>query len=413
LNGSHHPPVEKFTEFLLTFLAGSSIKKCLMRSPRTTFLKIAFVFSSAAALSCSQAADSQPSSSAPRPGIPEKIEFSGSSSTTPRVPRPGQKDENKELLNKSGNVPDTIVRPELSVHSPGSGSVTMPSKAAVEKMMEKWDKQKNWLVPGAQDKETDEDPFKQLEPQNDPEKKLLSGDKREGVMERFIRGENPKNKTQSDAPNRVRDLDRDRDRSNNRFERADKDRSENKDENEDERPDRNDNSQSNGLAEFDLKRFIRQQDQPNFLNSELPKASQLFRSGNIGNPQTYRDPIADRAKERELDAKRAADFMQLLKPRTSGSALAGTAGINDPINSPDLTRREMNPVLPQMRDSGLGGGSFGAPPPSPASRIQENNLFGVTGPAASSITPTISAPLPRPEPARNRSVVIEPPRRIF
>jgi hypothetical protein len=281
----------------------------------------------------------------------------------------------------------------------------------MEKMMENWDKQKNWLVPGAQDKEN-EDPFKQLEPKNDPEK-VLTGEKPEGVMERFIRGEKPNAKTQNDRPNRPRDLDRtrDRDRTNNKFDPRGKENSENKDKDEtdDDSRDRNDNSQSNGLAEFDLKRFIRQQDQPNFLNSELPKASQLFRSGSFGNPQA-RESIADRAKDREMDAKRAADFMQILKPRSPGSAFAAT-GVNDPINSPDLTRREMNPVLPQT-DSGSRS-PFGAPPPSPASRIQDNNMFGVTGPAASSIAPAISSPLPHPEPGRNRSVVIEPPRRIF
>ena len=136
----------------------------------------------------------------------------------------------------------------------------------------------------------------------------------------------------------------------------------------------------------------------------------MFRAGNFGNPAAMRSPSEERAKERELDAKRAADFMQILKPRTPGSAFAAT-GVNDPINSPDLTRREMNPVLPQMTDGTRSG--FGAPPPSPASRIQDNNMFGVTGPSASSITPTVTAPLTRPEPSRNRSIVIEPPRRIL
>jgi hypothetical protein len=314
-------------------------------------------------------------------------------------------------LNRYGNVPESPVGqtgPQAPISSPASGS-QFPSKAAAEKLLRDWDRQKNWLVPGAQETRHD-DPFKQLDQRNDPEKALI-GEKTEGVMERFLRGENdnPKEKAAAQGPRRLNDLDRDRDRKSNKI---DLDGKTGKKEDGDEREDKKgDNSQSNGLADFDLKSWIRQKDQPNFLSNELPKASQMFRAGNFGNPAAMRNPSEDRAKERELDAKRAADFMQILKPRTPGSAFAGT-GVNDPINSPDLTRREMNPVLPQFSDSGSRSG-FGGPPPSPTSRIQDNNMFGVTGPAASSITPSMTAPLSRPEPARSRSVVIEPPRRIL
>jgi len=374
----------------------------------TTFLAVAFAFSTAAVFSCLQAADSAPAPAAPRAGAPENIQFSRSTSASATIPRPGLRDEKKELLNKSGNVPEGIgpTGPDVSIPSSASLNTAVPNKAMMDKMLKKLDKDRNWLVPGAQELEQ-EDPFKQLEQQNDPER-ALTGEKREGVMERFVRGENSKTKTQ--GPNRLRDLDRDRDRANNRMNRDGKDGSDGKDDKGDERDEvKNENSQSNGLADFDLKRFIRQQDQPNFLNSELPKASQMFRAGNFGNPATMRESSLDR-KEREMDAKRSADFMQILKPRTPG--FAGTAGVNDPINSPDLTRREMNPVLPQMGDSGAARSPFSGPTP-PSSRMQDNNMFGVTGPAASSITPTFTPPVPRPEPGRTRSVVIEPPRRIL
>lgn len=384
-------------------------------------LKIGFALSGAGLFCFLHAADSSPASAtaAPRSGAPEKIEFSRSTSTTPRVPRPGRTDQNKELLNRFGNVPENPagqMGPQAPITSPTTGA-QFPSKAAAEKLMRDWDRQKNWLVPGAQDPERD-DPFKQLEQKSDPEKVLL-GDKSEGVMERFLKGENENpnahGKSPGQGPRRLNDLDRDLGRNNNnRIDLAGKDGK--KEDGDDSENPKADNAQSNGLADFDLKRWIRQQDQPNFLSNELPKASQMFRAGNFGNPAALRSPSEERAKERELDAKRAADFMQILKPRTPGSAFAGTAagGLIDPINSPDLTRREMNPVLPQMSGSDSGGRpAFGAPPPSPASRIQDNNMFGVTGPAASSITPTVTAPLPRPEPSRNRSIVIEPPRRIL
>ena len=377
-----------------------------MRSGRTTIFSIAFAFSSAAAFSCLHAADS---TAKPAPASqPEKIEFSGASSTAPKIPRPGMKPE--DLFERYGNVRDTAGgnTPQMALPSPTAPGPAMPSKAAAEKLMRDWDKNKNWLFPNARD-DSDPDPLKQLDKQNDPEKELL-GDRREGVMERFIKGEDTSGKTKTQGQLRMRDLDRDRDRASNKLKTGptkdgqfadDKD----KDDNDPQR-DPNDNKESNGLADFNLKNFIRQQNAPNFLNNELPKANQLFRSGSFGNPNSNRDPELDRAKQRERDAARSAEFMQILRPRSSGFA-----GVNDPINSPDLTRREMNPITPQITGSSGPNASPFSAPPSPASRMQDNAMFGVTGPAASSIAPTVSAPLPRPEP-RAKAVVIEPPRRI-
>ena len=385
-------------------MRGSGIKKSLMRSGRTTILSIAFALSSAAAFSCLHAADSA-AKPAPAPQ-PEKIEFSGASSTAPKIPRPGMKPE--DLFERYGNVRDGSIggnTPQMAIPSPNTPGSAIPSKAAAEKLMRDWDKKKNWLVPGAQD-DADQDPFKRLEQQNDPEKELM-GDKHDGVMERFLKGEDASGKTKTQGPLRMRDLDKDRDGASNRLNvgrRKDGQLADDKDKDDDRDPKRdpNDNKDSNGLADFNLKNFIRQQNAPNFLNSELPKANQLFRAGSF-NPN--RDPELDRTKQRERDAARSAEFMQILRPRTS----TGFAGVNDPINSPDLSRREMNPITPQT-STGPGASPFSAPP-SPSSRMQDNAMFGVTGPAASSIAPTVSAPLPRPEP-RAKAVVIEPPRRI-
>ena len=373
-----------------------------MRSGRTTLLSIALAFSNAAAFSCLYAADS--TAKAPPAPQPEKIEFSRASSTAPKIPRPGIKPE--DLAERYGSVRDSGggTTPQMALPAPTVGGPAMPSKAAAEKLMRDWDRNKNWLFPGAQDN-TDEDPLKRLEKQNDPEKELL-GEKREGVMERFLKGEDPSAKTKTQGPVRLRDLDRDRDRTSNKLNvgpSKDGQLGEDKDKDDPQR-DPNDNRDSNGLADFNLKNFIRQQNTPNFLNNELPKANQLFRSGSFGNPNAFRDPELERTKQREREAARSAEFMQILRPHTS----SGFAGVNDPINSPDLSRREMNPITPQS--SGPNASPFTGPS-SPSSRMQDNAMFGVTGPAASSITPAVSAPLPRPEP-RAKAVVIEPPRRI-
>jgi len=372
---------------------------------------IAFALSSAATFSCLHAAD--PALKAAPTGAPEKIEFSGASSTAPKIPRPGVKTE--DLLERYGNVREPVGgdSPAVAIPPPMSTGPTMQSKAAAERLMRDWDLKKNWLVPGARE-EREHDALKRLEQSSDSEKDLLS-DKREGIMERFLKSENPSDKAKTQGPIRSRDLRgdfvRDRDRDSNKLNMGptragqftdDKEKDEN-----DPRRDPNDNKESNGLADFNLKKFIRDQNAPNFLNNELPKANQLFRATTFGNPNAYRDPDVERTKQRERDAVRSAEFMQILRPH----ATPGFAGVNDPINSPDLSRREMNPITPQMSGSSGPNASPFTGASSPSSRIQDNAMFGVTGPAASSITPSVSAPLPRPEP-RARAVVIEPPRRI-
>lgn len=377
-----------------------------MRLGRTTYLSIAFALSSASMFSCLHAADPAPAPVTRGSGPPEKIEFSQSSSTAPKIPRPGVKDD--DILNRFGNVPEISGRqgPDFAAPPAVQQRPTLPSKAAAEKLLKEWDRKKNWAVPGAQERE-EVDP---LAPNNDMEKGLL-GEKPSGLMERFINGDESKTKQgqqHQGGPTRLRDLDRDRDRTNNKFNTSGrKDREDAEVDERDPRKDPNDNSESNGLAEFNLKSFIRQQNQPTFLNNEMPKASQLFRS-NFGNGPGYRDPSIERAKERERDAARAAEFNQILRPRTT------FAGVNDPINSPDLTRRELNPITPRSTvDSGGPGSSPFSVQASPASRIQENNILGVTGPAASSISSPISAPAPRIDATRAHQIIIEPPRRPF
>jgi len=212
----------------------------------------------------------------------------------------------------------------------------------------------------------------------------------------------------------LRDRDRDRDRRDNRnLDSKDKDAKSNDRDDDDRRRDPKDANESNGLAEFNLKNFIHQQDrEQTFLkDNQLPKASQLFRT-EIGVPET-RQQIERERTQRET---RSAEFMQMLKPRGSGGGGGtGFAGVNDPINSPDLSRREMNPIMPRaMEPSAMSRSPFATPPSSPSARIQENSMFGMAGPAAaSSVAPIVNTPLPRSETIPSRNIIIEPPKRAF
>ncbi|HUS37743.1 MAG TPA: hypothetical protein VM680_20505 [Verrucomicrobiae bacterium] len=369
-----------------------------MRSGSTSLLKIAFALSSAAAFSCLRAAESAPAA-AP---APEKIEFSRASSTTPKIPRPGA--QNEERLNGFGNVFDKASQAPTEMMMPAVPGGGVLSRSAAEKYLREWDKKKNWAIPGGVD-EKDTDPFAKADDKKDDD--LMTSDRPKSRMEQFMSGEESKRKTPGQA--RLRDLDRDTDRRNNRsFDSKDRDKRDDRDRNDDNSPrDPNDNSESNGLAEFNLKNFIRQQNgMPTFMkDNPMPRASQLFRS-DVGGALDQR--LAVEREKAQRDA-RAAEFSQMIKPRLPGSFV----GSSDPINAPDLTRREINPITPRSFDSGPSERpSFGMPAPSPASRIQDNNMLGVTGPAAAAGAPAITAPLPRPDNTRSRQIVIDAPRKI-
>jgi hypothetical protein len=141
-------------------------------------------------------------------------------------------------------------------------------------------------------------------------------------------------------------------------------------------------------------------------DKQMPTASQLFRS-EIGVGPDRRQFERDRAQNNA----RSAEFMQILRPRGT----SGFAGVTDPINSPDLSSRAMNPITPRpLEGSSMSRSPFAAPPSTPSARMQDNSMFGVTGPAAiSGAAPIVNAPAPRPEPLPSRLIVIEPPKRVF
>lgn len=281
----------------------------------------------------------------------------------------------------------------------------MLSRAAAEKFLIEWDKKRNWAVPAGEDEQDVDYP---LARRNEKEDEFGTSDRPKSRMEQFLTGED-ESRRRTPGQSRLRDLDRDSDRRDNRSLNS-RDRDDLRDDRKDEKDPRdpNDNSESNGLAEFNLKNFIRQQNgmPTSFLkDNPMPRASQLFR------PEIGSNAFDQRQRERERAQRdaRAAEFNQMIKPRLPGTL----AGPSDPINAPDLTRREVNPITPRSFDSSPSERpSFGVPPPSPASRIQDNNMLGVTGPAASSAAPAVSAPLPRPDNTRSRQIVIEAPRRI-
>ena len=371
-----------------------------MRSARTNFLTIAFVLSSATAFPVLRAAESAPTAAA---AAPEKIEFSRSTSTAPKIPRPGLK--NDDRLKNYGNVQDGPKGPEF-LPPVVPNTAVIPSKAAAKKLLEEWDRKKNWAVPTDHDKDS-QDPLDEVDKPS--EDNLTGPEKPKSVMAEFVTGESdPKKKTSGQS--RSRDLDRNKDRRDNRLQLDDRDRDpdDRRDDNND-RDDRdrdpNDNSDSNGLAAFNLKKFIREQNGMSaFKDQQLPRAAQLFRS-EIGNNSVS---SAQLEKDRADRQARSDEFMQMLKPRATGSFAGG-----DPVNAPDLTRREANPVTPRSLDSSseISRSPFNGPSQSPASRIQDNAMLGVTGPA-SSLTPAVSAPAPRPVDPTRRQIVIDAPRRI-
>ena len=374
-----------------------------MRSARTNFLTIAFVLSSATAVLVLRAAESAPAAAAP---APEKIEFSRSTSTTPKIPRPGLKTDDR--FKNYGNVQDGPKGPEF-LPPVVPNTAVLPSKAAAKKLLEEWDRKKNWAVPTDNDADS-QDPLDEVDKPS--EDNLTGPEKPKSVMAEFVTGGSD-SKRRVSGQSRSRDLDRDTNRRDNRLQMNDLDRDRDRDDRRDENDDSNDrdrdpndNSESNGLAAFNLKKFIREQNGMSaFKDQQLPRAAQLFRSeigNNSMNPAQLEKDRADRQA-------RSAEFMQMLKPRASGS-FAG----NDPVNAPDLTRREANPVTPRPLESSsqISRSPFNGPSESPASRIQDNAIFGVTGPAASSVSPALSAPAPRPVDQTRRQIVIDAPRRI-
>lgn len=319
----------------------------------------------------------------------EKIQFS-TSSTTPTLVKPGRKIDDllEGTAERGGAKTDVPVLPDAPA------SPILPNKAQLDKMSELLDRKKNWLVPGAMDGPSAADAFGKRDASG---KGLGETDKKESVMERYMRDGNGK-KTDDASMSRE---DRDRDR---RMKGLDNGRDNSRDGN-----DRNDDNydpsrkDQNGLAAFDLAGFlsrIQSGHQP-----ELIKDAEALRGfqpkSDFSPTQEFRSD-RDRDQAREREAARSAEFMQLIRPRGGG------VGLSDPLNSPDRTGREMNPIAVRGYEP-LSRSSFGSPAAS-APRAQDS-MFGVATPAAAlpvvtaDPPPVISAPSYRP----SQSILIAPP----
>ncbi len=286
-----------------------------------------------------------------------------------------------------------------------------PSKATMDRMSDLLDRKKNWLVPGSQDRGelTVLDSFGR----KDGSTKSFGGelDRKESIMERYMREGDAKPKsgeTRSDSERR-------REGTNPREGRGNRDGREDRDADGGRDPDGFDPSRrdQNGLASFDLKGFISRaqsgRDADLIKDADTTRALQSMKSDFTPTQDTRGD--RDRELAREREATRSAEFMQLLKPR-GGSAGGPSVSFNDPLNSPDRTSRDLNPIMPR---AGFELPTRSAMPETAIgpSRIQGNSMFGAAIPAAAALPEVTrsfdppTAPVSRP----SQNIMIAPPTR--
>jgi len=327
----------------------------------------------------------------------QQIEFSSVSSTAPELPKPAPRAA--ELQNRQGFVKDN------NESGANPGSATPPpaqppamSKALADRMLQQLDRRKNWMVPGAQDAELSgmmSEWMKQGFEKNDKE---TDDEKKESVMERFLKGTDQKNKRRNDQSRGGPD-----DRKDNDNSRDDDAFSNSKRDPKSESP--------SGVSDFSLKGALTSEHRKEGFAPREMSRQNMFRPDFNQENRTGRE--RELAKERE--ATRAAEFQQLLRPRSASPTFSS---ITDPINSaPDLTRREFNPTLPRISEPAPRpeASSFGAPQLPRSYGAQDRGLFGVTVPSAPSFSPA-QAPAPQLPATTFRpstSIILEPPKRPY
>lgn len=304
----------------------------------------------------------------------EKIEFSGGA-TKPVVPKPGEKFEDLEGRlgpARGGGGP-------AGGFDLGGGAPQAPAlnKRAVERLLIEFDKKKNWMVPGAQDR----DDSTSL----DSEDVSLLDKKPSTVLQKFF--EKADSKTRSNQGLNSKDPERETDDDSPDNADPDNEFSDSKREPEPE---------ANGFRDFNLRSYLNPgQTQRSSTDPFIGRPdSNLQRSlQNFGAERTLE---SNRRTEQEKEAARAAEFQQLIRPRSGGAVLPSV--IPDPINSQaDATRRELNPVNPlssPRSESVLR--DFNAP--ATRGSIGDSGMFGFAAPAAaaSSVTPAFTPPAATP-----------------
>lgn len=279
-----------------------------------------------------------------------------------------------------------------------------PTKEQAERMFEYMDRKRNWLVPGASELMTAEKAF--AKDGRKKEENFMFMKRSEGVLQRYLNSDKENKEKEGDADASEKDRPRERDRRDNGDESKGRLEITDRDKNSHDDPDA---AESNGIREFDLRAYLR----PggglrNELRDEenIPKAFQPMRAELPGRD---RAPDKEKTAAAEREAQRAAEFQELIRPRGLGQR-AGAA-LPDPVQGPDLTRREMNPITPRAP---LTANRTEIAPPPVSSKIQDTRMFGVAAPTAASISapvtvaPQITAPAQRPS-----AVIIEHPKKIF
>ena len=322
----------------------------------------------------------------------QRLEFSAASSTAPELPKPTPRAT--ELQNRQAIGSDSAP-PVNGIATIAPSQAPQVSRALAERMLQQLDRRKNWMVPGAQDAEFDGMISDWMKQGFDKNGKETDEEKNESVMERFLKGSNEKNKSQQkhrlgeqNDPNSQNDNSRDEKGLSNRDPKV---------------------QETTGLADFSLKSALSADRKDGFAPMEMNRQN-MFR--NDFNPDNRTGRERELARERE--ATRAAEFQQLISPRSGGATFSS---ITDPINSaPDLTRREINPILPRAAEPAARpeGNAFGAPQPARSFGAQDRGLFGVTVPTTPNFNPTpaappVSAPIFRPA----TSIILEPPKRPY
>lgn len=333
----------------------------------------------------------------------EKIEFSRSStsSSTPRPTKRLNSAEDRLGINSGETVQRGPSQPDFGANAPAPAMG--PTKEQAERMFEYMDRKRNWLVPGASELMTPEKAF--AKEGRKKEENLMFMKRSEGVLQRYLNSDRENKEKEGESETGDKDRPRERDRRDNKDENSSRLEMTSRDKNHHDDPD----AESNGIREFDLRAYLR----PggglrNELREEenIPKAFQSMRAELPGRD---RAPDRDKAAAAEREAQRTAEFQELIRPRGLGQKVG--AALPDPVQGPDLTRRDLNPITPRAP---LTANKTEITPPSVSSKIQDTRMFGVAAPTAASIAapvtvaPQITAPAQRPA-----SVIIEHPKKIF
>jgi hypothetical protein len=122
--------------------------------------------------------------------------------------------------------------------------------------------------------------------------------------------------------------------------------------------------------------------------------------------------LRERDRDRDRESTRALEFQQMIAPRGGATRLGA---IPDPINSgPDLTRRDINPIMPRPIEPARPETTPFNPPAVSGPRFQDRGMVGVTSPGMpdfGSANRAVPSPSVNFRPAQ--SIILEPPKRKF